>query len=130
MGPLEGFEKEMGCSSIRIVMLATEFHGVAHAWHQHDLVLTWQSSQSIGGVMMHQGLASDLWLLIFGHLFLWPTIHEEELHPIWSDKAHTCSSTSASIAKMNACRRNRMQLHPDSDVGHGIPWCGPCLAST
>ena len=43
-------------------MLATEFHGVAHAWHQHDLVVTWQSSQSIGGVMIHQGLASDQWL--------------------------------------------------------------------
>jgi len=63
-------------------------------------------------------------------VILWPTILEEDLHPIWSDKAHTCSSASASIAKMNACRRNRMQLHPDSDVGHGIPWCGPCLAST
>jgi len=36
-------------------------------FHHHDLVPTWSSGQSIGGLMMHQGLASDQWLLS-----LWP----------------------------------------------------------
>ena len=102
-------------------MLATEFHGVAHAWHQHDLVLSWQSSQSIGGVMIHQGLASDQWLPIFGHLFLWPTKLEEDLHPIWSDKAHTCSSTSASIAKMNGCMDPNYSSKQGFPVLSGLP---------
>ena len=53
--------RRIGCCCIRIVMLAPiPWRG--HARHPHDLVLTWQSSQSIGGLMIRQGLAFDQWL--------------------------------------------------------------------
>ena len=32
---------------------------------------------SIGGVMLRQGRASNLWLYVFGHLVVWPTVLEE-----------------------------------------------------
>ena len=32
---------------------------------------------SIGGVMLRQGRASNLWLYVFGHLVFWPTVLEE-----------------------------------------------------
>ena len=32
---------------------------------------------SIGGVMLRQGRASNLWLYVFGHLVFWPTVLQE-----------------------------------------------------
>ena len=58
---------------------------LSHACHHHDLVPTRQPSQSIGGSTMHQGLASDQWLLYLWSPHLVAYYIEEDLHPILSD---------------------------------------------
>ena len=71
------------------------------------VVPTRQPSQSIGGLTMQQGLASDQWLLYIWSPHLVAYYIEKDLHPILSD---TSSSTSASIEKMNACMDPNLQL--------------------
>ena len=75
-----------------------------HACHDHDLVPTWQPSQSIGGSTMHQVLLPTGGCSIFGHLILWPTRFTSDL------VGHKLTRTSASIEKINACMDPNLQL--------------------
>ena len=47
---------------------------------------------------------------IFGHLILWPTILKRVYIRSGRTQTHTCSSTSASIEKINACMDPNLQL--------------------
>ena len=67
----------------------------------HDLVPTWSSSQSIGGLMMHQVLLQTSGCSLFGHPILWPVL-EEDLHPIWSDTS-SCLFKHFSFHRKNEC---------------------------
>ena len=56
---------------------------------------------SIGGVMLRQGRASNLWLYAFGHLVFWPTVLEEGcivLSDTYSWKLECLDSSSSSTS--------------------------------
>ena len=100
-------EKKTGCRSIRVAMVAKVICPML-------VIITWcQLGNQVSLLVARRCIRVLLptsGCFIFGHLILWPTILKRIYIRSCRTQTHTCSSTSASIEKINACMDPNLQL--------------------